>query len=192
MPAGRRSTLERWPGGSAQSIRRCGAIGEADVHTRRDSWHSMLCLGHRITGNSSQTSSHTPLTAIGARQRGSLAARAQQGDRAWRIGVLLAGDENDHMAKPRISAFTHALAELGWVDGTKRADGPSLGRHRQQSDRSARGRVGRPARHHLGKLGPGDRCRPAGEADAGPASVFMLEGIPRSARFIAPSPQTRP
>jgi hypothetical protein len=133
-----------------------------------------------------------PRTAIGARQRGSLAARAQQGDRAWRIGVLLAGDENDPMAKPRISAFTHALAELGWVDGTKRADGPSLGRHRQQSDRSARGRVGRPARHHLGKLGPGDRCRPAGEADAGPASVFMLEGIPRSARFIAPSPQTRP
>jgi putative ABC transport system substrate-binding protein len=46
-----------------------------------------------------------------------LAARAQQGDRARRIGVLMGGDENDPGAKPRISAFAQALADLGWTDG---------------------------------------------------------------------------
>jgi putative ABC transport system substrate-binding protein len=34
-----------------------------------------------------------------------------------RIGVLLPGDENDPLAKPRASAFTQALADLGWTDG---------------------------------------------------------------------------
>jgi putative ABC transport system substrate-binding protein len=34
-----------------------------------------------------------------------------------RIGVLQAGDENDPMRKTRLSAFTQALAGLGWTDG---------------------------------------------------------------------------
>jgi putative ABC transport system substrate-binding protein len=46
-----------------------------------------------------------------------LAARAQQGDRVRRIGVLMPYDENDPEAKLRHSAFTQALAELGWTDG---------------------------------------------------------------------------
>jgi putative tryptophan/tyrosine transport system substrate-binding protein len=45
------------------------------------------------------------------------AARAQQGDRVRRIGVLTGLDENDPDAKPRLSAFTQALADLGWTDG---------------------------------------------------------------------------
>jgi putative tryptophan/tyrosine transport system substrate-binding protein len=45
-----------------------------------------------------------------------LAARAQQGDRVRRIGVLSPGDEND-LAKTYVSAFTQALADLGWADG---------------------------------------------------------------------------
>ena len=47
-----------------------------------------------------------------------IAARAQQGDRVRRIGVLLPYDENDPVTKPRVSAFTQALAELGWSDGS--------------------------------------------------------------------------
>jgi putative ABC transport system substrate-binding protein len=47
----------------------------------------------------------------------SLAARAQQGDRVRRIGVLSAGNENDPVYEPRVSAFTQALAGLGWIDG---------------------------------------------------------------------------
>jgi putative ABC transport system substrate-binding protein len=46
-----------------------------------------------------------------------LAARAQQGDRVRRIGVIVAGDENDPVAKARVSAFTRALSDLGWTDG---------------------------------------------------------------------------
>jgi putative ABC transport system substrate-binding protein len=46
-----------------------------------------------------------------------LAARAQQGDRMRRIGVLVGRDENDPLAKRDVSAFTQALAGLGWTDG---------------------------------------------------------------------------
>jgi putative ABC transport system substrate-binding protein len=45
------------------------------------------------------------------------AARAQQGDRVWRIGVLTGFDENDPLSKSLVSAFTQALADLGWTDG---------------------------------------------------------------------------
>jgi putative ABC transport system substrate-binding protein len=46
-----------------------------------------------------------------------LAARAQQSNRVRRIGVLMFGKEDDPMWKPRLSAFTQALAGLGWTDG---------------------------------------------------------------------------
>jgi putative ABC transport system substrate-binding protein len=46
-----------------------------------------------------------------------LAARAQRGDRVRRIGVLAGGDENDAVIKLRYSAFTQALAGLGWTEG---------------------------------------------------------------------------
>jgi putative ABC transport system substrate-binding protein len=46
-----------------------------------------------------------------------LAARAQQGERVRRIGVLMPGDENDPWWKNRLSALTKALADLGWTDG---------------------------------------------------------------------------
>jgi putative ABC transport system substrate-binding protein len=52
--------------------------------------------------------------AAGARP---LAARAQPGERARRIGVLMFGDENDPRLKAFISAFTQALAGFGWTDG---------------------------------------------------------------------------
>jgi putative ABC transport system substrate-binding protein len=46
-----------------------------------------------------------------------LAARAQQGDRVRRIGVLLGRDENDPLAKSEVSSFMQALADLGWTVG---------------------------------------------------------------------------
>ena len=45
-----------------------------------------------------------------------LAARAQQAGMR-RIGVLSGRDENDPEGKRRVSAFTQALADLGWTDG---------------------------------------------------------------------------
>jgi len=45
-----------------------------------------------------------------------LAARAQQGDRMWRIGVLM-GYGSDSEAEAYLSGFTQGLSELGWTDG---------------------------------------------------------------------------
>ena len=57
------------------------------------------------------------ITLLGGAAAWPLAARAQQGDRVRRIGVLMPYDENDPVAKTMVSAFTQALADLGWTDG---------------------------------------------------------------------------
>jgi putative ABC transport system substrate-binding protein len=59
----------------------------------------------------------TFIAGLGSAVAWPLAARAQQGDRVRRIGVLMAGDENDPESKPIVAAFTQALADLGWTDG---------------------------------------------------------------------------
>jgi putative ABC transport system substrate-binding protein len=46
-----------------------------------------------------------------------LTARAQQGDRMRRIGVLMSEGENDPEGKALLSGFTQGLSELGWTDG---------------------------------------------------------------------------
>jgi putative ABC transport system substrate-binding protein len=57
------------------------------------------------------------ITSLGGAAAWPLAARAQEGDRLRRIGVVIGGDENDPLWKTRLSAFTQALADLGWTDG---------------------------------------------------------------------------
>jgi putative ABC transport system substrate-binding protein len=57
------------------------------------------------------------ITLLGGAAAWPLTARAQQGDRPRRIGVLMSGDENDPVWKTPLSAFTQALAGLGWADG---------------------------------------------------------------------------
>jgi putative ABC transport system substrate-binding protein len=57
------------------------------------------------------------VAALGGAAAWPLAARAQLGDRMRRIGVLMPQDENDPVAKTQVSAFTQALAVLGWTDG---------------------------------------------------------------------------
>src|SRR6516162_8619703 len=57
------------------------------------------------------------IAGLGGAAAWPLAARGQQGNRVRRIGVLMPGDENDTVVKPRVSAFTQALADLGWTDG---------------------------------------------------------------------------
>ena len=51
----------------------------------------------------------------GAASTWPLTARAQQGERVRRIGVLSTGDDAERYA--RLAAFTHALKQLGWNDG---------------------------------------------------------------------------
>jgi putative tryptophan/tyrosine transport system substrate-binding protein len=57
------------------------------------------------------------VAGLGSAAAWPLATRAQQGERARRIGVLMALDENDPEAKTLLSGFTQGLAELGWSDG---------------------------------------------------------------------------
>jgi putative tryptophan/tyrosine transport system substrate-binding protein len=57
------------------------------------------------------------VTLVGGAAAWPVVARAQQGDRVRRIGVLTSLDENDPVSKSLVSAFTQALADLGWTVG---------------------------------------------------------------------------
>ena len=57
----------------------------------------------------------TFIAGLGSTAAWPVVARAQQGDRVRRIGVLMAGGENDTNAY--LSAFTQAIAGLGWTEG---------------------------------------------------------------------------
>ena len=46
-----------------------------------------------------------------------LAARAQQGERVRRIGVLMTTAADDPEGQARIAAFLQGLQQLGWADG---------------------------------------------------------------------------
>jgi hypothetical protein len=95
-----------------------------------------------------------------------LAASAQQGERMRRIGVLFStGDENDPEAKRQLSAFTQALAGLGWAEGRNVRIDPRWAGDDINRFARARPRVGRLAtRHHPGRRDTGDRCPPARDA----------------------------
>jgi putative tryptophan/tyrosine transport system substrate-binding protein len=57
------------------------------------------------------------IAGLGSAAAWPIVARAQQGERVRRIGVLSSGDGSNPVAKTRMSAFTQALADLGWTDG---------------------------------------------------------------------------
>ena len=46
-----------------------------------------------------------------------LAARAQQGERMRRIGMLIPLNADDKVAQDRIAVFVQGLKELGWIEG---------------------------------------------------------------------------
>jgi putative tryptophan/tyrosine transport system substrate-binding protein len=57
------------------------------------------------------------IAGLGGAAAWPLVARAQQGDRVRRIGMLMAFDENDPAGKAFLSAFAQGLSTLGWSDG---------------------------------------------------------------------------
>jgi putative ABC transport system substrate-binding protein len=59
------------------------------------------------------------IAALGGVAAWPLAVSAQEGNRVRRIGVLMPGEENDPVQKTYVSAFTQALADLGWTNGGK-------------------------------------------------------------------------
>ena len=85
----------------------------------------------------------TFIAGLGSAAAWPLAGRAQPAERVRRVGVLMPYDENDPVVKPRVSAFTQALADLGWTDGrnvrmdVRWAGGERSRRSWPTSDRSA-------------------------------------------------------
>jgi putative tryptophan/tyrosine transport system substrate-binding protein len=57
------------------------------------------------------------IAGLGSAAAWPVVARAQQGKRMRRVGVLISGDENDPFNKSALIALTQALADLGWTDG---------------------------------------------------------------------------
>src|SRR6516162_2218508 len=81
--------------------------------------HGIVCLrlenrGRQMTATIARRAF---IAALGGAAAWPLAAWAQQREWMRRIGVLMAGDENDPVRKTRLSALTQALAGLGWTDG---------------------------------------------------------------------------
>ena len=106
------------------------------------------------------------IAALGGAAAWPLAARAQQGDRVRRIGVLMPYDENDPLGNRRVSAFTQALADLGWTDGRNlrldlRWGGGDINRIRALAQEL----VGLQPDIIPDKRDLGDRCPPVGDAD---------------------------
>jgi putative ABC transport system substrate-binding protein len=57
------------------------------------------------------------ISLLGGATAWPLAARAQQGERMRRVGVLMHLPENDPEAQARVRAFLHGLQQLGWIEG---------------------------------------------------------------------------
>ena len=124
----------------------------------------------------------TFISGLGSAAAWPLAARAQQGDRVRRIGVLDVGNENDPVEKTYVSAFTQALASLGWTGGRNlrmdvRWGGGDINRIRAFAKEFGRLATG----HHRG--GRLDRRHPRPPArDADDPNRLWERGRPRRQR----------
>ena len=58
------------------------------------------------------------ITLLGGAAAWPLAARAQQGERVRRIGVVMAYAESDPNGQVQVEAFRQQLAKLGWTEGS--------------------------------------------------------------------------
>jgi putative tryptophan/tyrosine transport system substrate-binding protein len=57
------------------------------------------------------------IAGLGSAAAWPLAARAQQGERIRRIGVLMGGARSDPGSQSYVPAIWEALAKLGWIEG---------------------------------------------------------------------------
>jgi putative ABC transport system substrate-binding protein len=76
------------------------------------------------------------ITLLGGAAAWPLAARAQQGERMRRIGVLITLAADDPLGQAQVAAFQQALQQLGWSDGRNvRID---IRRNESDADRARR------------------------------------------------------
>ena len=62
-----------------------------------------------------------------------LAARAQQGERVRRVGVLTGTRPEDAQNKDRNAVFAQALQQLGWTPGRRKRQCPLLAQSRHHA-----------------------------------------------------------
>jgi hypothetical protein len=79
------------------------------------------------------------ITLLGGAAAWPLAARAQQGDRVRRIGVLMSMVESDPRGLEFITAFAQGLAELGWGRLIVTWNGNECKKNRAKREPPARG-----------------------------------------------------
>ena len=113
-----------------------------------------------------------------------LAARAQQGERMRRIGVLMTLAADDPEGQARIAAFLQGLQQLGWTDGRNvridyRWAAGDAERHSQICGGIGRARAGR----HPGRLAAVDRG-PLLQATRTVPIVFAIVADPVGAGFV--------
>src|SRR5262249_1076380 len=74
------------------------------------------------------------ITLLGGAAAWPLAARAQQGERVRRVGVLMSTSQDNPEGQARIAAFLQGLQQLGWTDGRNiRIDTPCRADDRRKS-----------------------------------------------------------
>ena len=96
-----------------------------------------------------------------------LGARAQQGERMRRIGVLLPAAADDAEFQARLAAFHQGLALLGWTIGRNvridtrwaTANAADIRRHAAEFGRACAGRHPGPGRLDRGAVAAGDPYR---------------------------------
>ena len=122
------------------------------------------------------------ITLLGGATAWPLAARAQQGDRVRRIGVLI-GFDDDPLVKSIASAYTRALADLGWTVGRnvrmdlRWGDGGDTNRMRALAQEL----VGLQPDIILTNGGPLAKCGPQGRSLPGCKNFTALQPIERAA-----------
>src|SRR5262245_23548129 len=71
-------------------------------------------IGRRASGHMRR---REVIALLGGAAAWPLAARAQQGERVRRVGVLSSLPENDAEEQARLAAFLQVLQQLGWIVG---------------------------------------------------------------------------
>jgi hypothetical protein len=82
-----------------------------------EAWYYSPCMNDPPAGGShGRLHRTTKILLGGAAVAWPLAARAQQGERMRRIGLLM-GVADDREGQARVTALKQGLQELGWIDG---------------------------------------------------------------------------
>src|SRR5499427_6044772 len=124
FPAGGKLAGVRGPGGAPLQpmprVRFAARAPDAALLGTARSWRGIVPFTHLAReGRMTVTIGRRELLAAlgGAAVAWPLAARAQQGERVRRIGVLLPATADDPTWQARVGAFLQALALLGWTIG---------------------------------------------------------------------------